>query len=158
MMNLETALPSQPFEHRSHCRVLDLGDFPDVLNLGINDAMPMIEKRREIATGDVAIFVDRSRENRAAVLPEPGGIVCAAAEERYSERCSSYDHLRNRAAPHLPPEAWRLSAPRLAPSPRCAATYAVTGSSSNLRFKPILVICFTCDCTSSPNRRRTKSR
>src|SRR5438132_5055596 len=104
MMNLETAFPSQPSEHRSHCRVLDLGDFPDVLNLGINDAMPMVEKRREIATGDVAVFVDRSRENRAAVLPEPGGIVRAAAEERDSERCSSNDHLRNRAAGAAPPQ------------------------------------------------------
>ena len=120
MMNLETALPSQPFEHRSHCRVLDLGDFPDVLNLGINDAMPMIEKRREIATGDVAIFVDRSRENRAAVLPEPGGIVCAAAEERYSEWCSSYDHLRNRAA-------------GAAPSTGLPAVCAATGSLAALR-------------------------
>src|SRR2546425_4051872 len=98
MMNLETAFPSQPSEHRFHCRVLDLGDFPDVLNLGIDDSMPMLEKRREIATGDVAIFVDGGREDRATVFPEPGGVGCAAAEERDSERCSSNDHLRNRAA------------------------------------------------------------
>src|SRR6266446_52650 len=97
MMDLEAALPSQPSKHRFHCRVLDLGDFPDVLDLGIDDSMPMLEKRRKIPAADVAIFVDGGREDRATVFPEPGGIVCAAAEERDSERCSSNDHLRNRA-------------------------------------------------------------
>ncbi len=80
MMDLEAALPSQPSKHRFHCRVLDFGDFPDVLDLGINDAMPMLEKRRKIPTADVAIFVDGGREDRATVEILNGVLVMIISE------------------------------------------------------------------------------
>lgn len=52
----------------------------------------MIKKWRKVSTNDVAVFVDRSAEDRSAVFLIIDRIVGAAAEEGDPERCTSYDH------------------------------------------------------------------
>ena len=63
-----------------------------VLDLAVDDADAMLEERRQIAAGEIAVLVDGGRQHRAAVLAIPGGVVGAAAEEGDSEGSSADDH------------------------------------------------------------------
>src|SRR5215472_1738990 len=72
--------------------MLDLGDVADQLDLGIDDLGLVLEERRQMAHADVAIFIDRGADHRAAVLAKPGRIVGPAAEQRNAEWGAADDH------------------------------------------------------------------
>ena len=52
----------------------------------------MLEERRQVAAGDVAVLVDRRRQHRPAVLAVPRRVVRAPAEERDAEWRPADDH------------------------------------------------------------------
>src|SRR6185312_13712460 len=62
------------------------------LDLAINDPQAMFEKGRQMAAGEVAVFIDGGGEDGPAVLAIPAGIVRAPAEKRNSIRSSADDH------------------------------------------------------------------
>ena len=72
--------------------MLDLFYLASILYLGIDDAVLVLEKRGQVANGQLTILVDRGCQDGAAIFSEPSGIVGAATEKRYAERSSSYDH------------------------------------------------------------------
>jgi hypothetical protein len=63
-----------------------------VLNVGINDAVLVLEERGQTPAGNVAILVDGRCENGAAMFPKPSGIVSATAKEGNSERGTRDNH------------------------------------------------------------------
>jgi hypothetical protein len=52
-----------------------------VFNLGISDAVLVLEKRGKRSARDVAVFIERRGQHCPPVLPEPGGVICTTAEE-----------------------------------------------------------------------------
>src|SRR5580700_1559159 len=92
MMNLKAVRNAQLGEDAAHRRVLDLGQILDQLDLGIDDLRLVLEKRRQPAHADVAIFVDRGADHRTAVLAKPRRIIGAAAEQRDAKRGAADDH------------------------------------------------------------------
>src|SRR5580692_4371743 len=91
-MDFEAVGHAQIGENAAHRRVLDLGCVLDQLDLGINDFRLVLEERRQPAHADVAIFVDRGADHRAAVLAKPRRIIGAAAEQRNTKRGAADDH------------------------------------------------------------------
>jgi hypothetical protein len=70
-------------------------DFLDCLaqfDLAIDDAITVLKKGRQIATGEIAILVNCGREDGSAVKSIPTGIVGATAKKRDAERGSADDH------------------------------------------------------------------
>ena len=61
-------------------------------NPRVNNAVAMLEKRREIAKADVTIFINGGANYGAAMPPIPYGIVGSPAEKRDAERRSAHDH------------------------------------------------------------------
>src|ERR1041384_3076720 len=93
----------------ANCGMVDFVNRLRQFDLRINNAMPMLEKRRKVAKADVAIFVDGGSDHSATVLAMPRGIVRSSAEERNSERSSAHDHaratsVRNGKLEKLPPQ------------------------------------------------------
>src|SRR6185295_3951634 len=72
--------------------VLDLLRVLDQLDLRVHDPRLVVEELRQVADRDVAVLVDGRRQDGAAVLAVPGGVVRAAAEERDPERGAADDH------------------------------------------------------------------
>ena len=62
------------------------------LDLAVDDADAVLEERRQVAAGEVAILVDGRGQHRAAVVAIPGGIIGAAAEERDAIGGPADDH------------------------------------------------------------------
>src|SRR5204863_7401666 len=93
VMNLEPLLRLKAVEHSADGRMCDLADLLHVLDDRVDDAEAVIEKRRQLPHADVAVLVDRRRQDGAAVLAEPVGIVGASAKERHPKRRAADDHL-----------------------------------------------------------------
>ncbi len=91
-MDLQTILKPHLPEYRAHSRVLDLIDALCILHAGIGDTIFVIEKRWQFPAGDIAVLVERSRKNCAAVLPIPLWVISAAAEKREPKRCPRNNH------------------------------------------------------------------
>ena len=58
----------------------------------IDDAVLVLEERRQVAAGDVAVLVDTRCEYCSAVLAEPRRVVGTAPKERDAERSASDNH------------------------------------------------------------------
>src|ERR1043165_684254 len=91
-MDLDALVPLEMREHAAHCRMLDLRNPINGLLLPINEAMLVIEERRQPPATDVAVLVDRGGENCAAVLAIPLRVIAAPTEERHPERGAADDH------------------------------------------------------------------
>src|ERR1700731_972109 len=91
-MDFEAVGHAHVGQDAAHRRMLDLGQILDQLDLGINDLRLVLEERRQPARGDVAIFVDRGPDHRAAVLAKPRRIIGATAEQRDAKRGAADDH------------------------------------------------------------------
>ena len=82
MMNLKSLIIALcPCKNGTDGGVLDLFDAAHIFNERVDDAMFMLEKRREVPTADMAIFIDRGRQHNPAMLLIPSRIVGASAEE-----------------------------------------------------------------------------
>src|SRR5262245_11125513 len=120
-MDLEPLLDAKLGQDAAHRRMLNLARFAHQLDLRIHNAGAMLEKRRQSPRTDIAIFVDRASDHRAAVLAEPIGIIGAAAEQRKSEWRSADDHVCK---------------PRVAPSPSTlSASASVSGVPISMNLK-----------------------
>src|SRR5256886_14017104 len=106
VVNLYTALDLQIAQRLTNGRMRDLFDRLTVLDLGVDDAVPMVEKGRQVATVDVAILVDRRRQHGAAMLVVPVRIIRAATEKGDTKRRSANDH-RPSSRPWMPREKRR---------------------------------------------------
>src|SRR3989344_8553295 len=53
----------------------------------------IIKKRRQISASDIAIFVNRSRQNSSTMFIVKNRIICAASEKRYPKRGSRNYHF-----------------------------------------------------------------
>ena len=93
VVDLDAALDAEVAQDLADGGMGDLVDGLAVLHLGVDHAILVLEERRQIAAGDVAVLVDGGREDGAAVLPIPGRIVGAAAEEGDAKWGSADDHF-----------------------------------------------------------------
>jgi hypothetical protein len=91
-MQLQAALEIQVAQGRSDDGMFDLLGRLARFDLAVNDANPVLEKRRQMTAGEPAVFIDRRRQHRAAVDAIPGGIIGAAAEKRDAKRSPADDH------------------------------------------------------------------
>ena len=62
VVDFEPLGDAQVGQDSAHRRMLDVGDFVDQLDLGIDDLRLVLEERRQAAHADVAIFVDRGAD------------------------------------------------------------------------------------------------
>ncbi len=92
VMDFDAFLDAHVGQDAAHCGVLDLGDVVDEFHPRIDDARLVFEERRQPAHADIAIFVDRRADHRAAVLAEPRRIVGPASEQRDTKRRAADDH------------------------------------------------------------------
>src|ERR1700686_4511790 len=93
-MNLQPFIAVHLGQDPAHCRMLDLRDFFDQLDAGINDFCLVLEERRQPAHADVAIFVDSGPDPRPPALAKPRRIIGAAAEQRDAKRGAADNHAR----------------------------------------------------------------
>src|SRR5580700_8041058 len=91
-MNLKTFGDALVGQHRAHGGMPDFGHRVYQFDLGIDDTGAVLEKRRQAAERDVAIFVDGQAEHRAAMLAEPCRIIGPAAKQRDTKRRATDDH------------------------------------------------------------------
>src|SRR5437667_10837025 len=91
-MDFEPAVDSEVANDLTRGRVTDVVDRHAVLDLRVDDADLVLEKRRQVTTRQIAVFVDRGRQHRTTVFAIPLGIVGAATEERDSKGCAADDH------------------------------------------------------------------
>ncbi len=94
MVDFDAAGDTQMLERAAHSRVLDLRDALGHFDVRINDAVAMLEKRREIAASEIAVFVDCRGENRSAMLGRPLGIIGAASKKGDPEWGAGNDHFK----------------------------------------------------------------
>ena len=94
VMDLHAARHGEELQNLPDGRMADLVDRLAVLVLGVDHAEAMLEERRQVAAGQVAVLVDRRGNHRAAVLPIPRRIVGAAAEKGNPKRRSADNHGR----------------------------------------------------------------
>ena len=80
-MQFEAAVEMEMVQDRPHDRMPDVVHRVARLNVAIDDADAMLKERRQMATSEVAIFVDGGRENGAAVRVIPRRIIRSAAEK-----------------------------------------------------------------------------
>src|SRR5262249_19461589 len=92
VMDLDAAIHAKESQDLADGRMADLVEGLAILHLGVDDAEPVFEERRQIAAGDVAELVDRGGQDRSAVLPIPGRVIGPAAEEGDPERRAADDH------------------------------------------------------------------
>src|SRR5580704_15874341 len=64
----------------------------DVFNSRIRNAAVIFEKWRQPPACDIAAFIDRCGQNRAAEFAKPNGIIGAATEERDTQRSPGCYH------------------------------------------------------------------
>jgi hypothetical protein len=67
---------------------------PDILDVGIDDAVLVLEKWRQAPAGDVAVFVDSGRQNCATVFPVPARVVGTSAKKGNTKWRSRDNHCR----------------------------------------------------------------
>src|SRR5213082_3430794 len=91
-MDLDAFIPFEVLEDTAHRRMLDLRNPINGFLLPINEAMLVVEERRQPSAADVAVLVDRRGENCAAMAAIPLRIIAPPAEERDSERGAADDH------------------------------------------------------------------
>ena len=92
VVQLDAALDVQILERLAHDGVFDLLDGAAGLDLAIDQANAVLEEGRQIAAGEVAVFVDGAGENGAAVNAIPRRIIGAAAEKGDAKRGATDDH------------------------------------------------------------------
>src|SRR6185312_12473690 len=92
VVKFDAAFDLQEAERFTDGRVSNLFDRLAGLDFAINDAEAMFEERRQVAAGEIAVFIDGGGENRAAVVAIPAGVIGAAAEERQAIRGPADDH------------------------------------------------------------------
>src|ERR1700722_4155935 len=81
VMQFEAAVEMEIIQGRAHDRMADIIHPVAGLDIAIDDADAMFKERRQMATSEIAVFVDGDREDGAAVGLIPSGVVGAAAEE-----------------------------------------------------------------------------
>src|SRR5689334_7822896 len=64
------------------------------LDSRVDDAVFMLEERRQAADAEVAVFVDGGSDDCAAMFLIPGAVIGSAAEQRYANGCTADDHAR----------------------------------------------------------------
>jgi len=72
--------------------MLDVVVGTNILDPRIRYPTVIVEKGREVSTGDVAAFVDGRREYCAPMRSIPEGVIGSASKERNPERRSCNDH------------------------------------------------------------------
>src|SRR5439155_5877826 len=122
-MDLDTPPPVQIAQDLGDGGVRDLVDRLACLDLRIDDADAVLEERRQVPAGQVAIFVDSRPEDGTSVLAIPGRVVRSAAEEGDSKRCPTDNHR----VPRSPNSIASTRAHRACSTARCAScTYWVS--------------------------------
>ena len=81
VVDFHAALHFQKAQRFARGRMVDLLQPLAAFDFGIDHADAVLEKRRQVAAGQVAIFVDGRRQHRAAVLAIPRRIIRAAAKK-----------------------------------------------------------------------------
>src|SRR5580704_11606694 len=76
----------------AHRWMFNLGVAANVLNFGIGNSTVILKKGRQPSRGDITGFVDRRRQDRAAMFAIPHWIVGAATEKRYAKWGARNDH------------------------------------------------------------------
>ena len=93
MVDLEPVPDCQLGKHRAHRGMADFGDLAHQLDYRIDDAVTMLEERRQRAHAQIAVLVDRHAEHRATMLADPVGVIGPAAEQRHAEGRPADDHF-----------------------------------------------------------------
>src|SRR5579883_3511498 len=107
-MDFDAVADAHFAQDRTHRRMLDLFDVVHELDARVDDAVLVLEERRQVAHTDAAIFVDRHAEHGPAVLAVPDRVIRAAAEQRDPERSAADDHATLRTArDRALPAEWR---------------------------------------------------
>jgi hypothetical protein len=72
--------------------MLNLAITTDIFNFRIRNAAVVLKKRGQPPSGDVTRFIDRCRQDRAAMLAVPDRVVGAAAKKRNAKWGARNDH------------------------------------------------------------------
>src|SRR3954471_4747910 len=91
-MDLDALIPFEMREDTAYRRMLDLRNPINGLLLPINEAVLVVEERRQPAAADVSVLIDRGGENRTGVLAVPLRVIAPPTEERDPERGAADDH------------------------------------------------------------------
>src|ERR1044071_4109436 len=92
MVDFNPAIHTKIAHHFSYSRVGDLVDSLAILDLRVNEPYTMPKKRREIAAGQITVFVDGHAKHHTAVIEVPCWIIGTAAKERYPKWSSTDNH------------------------------------------------------------------
>ncbi len=92
MMDFQTLRRFKFLQNGTHGGMLNVANVVDKLDCRINDAMLVLEKGRQFAHGNVAVFVDRKTKYGAAMFPVPGRIIRAATKKRDPEGGARDNH------------------------------------------------------------------
>src|SRR5215472_11527680 len=115
--------------------------------------MLVLEEGRQRADTEITVFIDGHAEHGAAMLADPIGIVCPAAEQRHPKRRPAYNH----PYPHILASR-PLADPRHPPIAAAQAADNGTVSSSKRRASRWLLISATWRRVTGPKRPSTISR
>ena len=151
-MDFEAVIDREFRKHRPHCGVHNLGCLADLLDFRIDDAVLVLEERRERANGQVAVLIDGHTEHGAAMLADPIRVIRPAAEQRHPERRPADDH---------PPPNIQASGLKQPQAHQQLPAYAAdngTVSSSKRRASRWLLISATWRRVTGPKRLSTISR
>jgi len=97
VVNLYPAVDLEVPQNFSNGRVRNLIDGLAAFDLGVNYTDPVFEEGRQVAAGQIAIFVYRCGEHCSAMLTKPGRVVSSPAKKRDSIGSSADNH-------ELPPQ------------------------------------------------------
>ena len=92
VMNLDAAIHFQETQSFARRRMSQFIQRLNRFHFRIHHARPMLKERRQVATGQITIFVDGRRQHRAAVLAIPGRVIRAAAKKRDSVWSAADNH------------------------------------------------------------------
>src|SRR5947209_2014239 len=92
MVDFEPTLDVQVSQGFTYGRMNDLVDGQAILHIGVDDAVVVLKERGEMAAGEITVLVDRCRQNCAAILAVPGGVIGATTEERDAKWGSADNH------------------------------------------------------------------
>ena len=81
MMDFQSFLDLQPVEHGARRRVLDFGGLADIFYMRIDDPVLVLEKRRQVPAGDIAVLVDGGGQHHSTMFEIPGRVIGAAPEK-----------------------------------------------------------------------------
>src|SRR5690606_13470348 len=108
------AVDAHVLEDGAGGRMLDLLVILHQLDARVDDAVLVLEERRQAPHADVAIFVDRHAQHGAAVLAIPGRVIRTSAEQRNAEGGAADDHATSREGCGSRAMAWARMAPAAA--------------------------------------------